>query len=168
MTDSPTSVKTMQVVKAAYEKAGFKAAPVATTSTDYAAKRSDPNTPVNIKSGGWFSDWPSGYTWIPPVFAPADPATNCAGQTWKTLGVVNYGKFCEDDVNTQITAIQAMPAEQQPKAWSDLENTIQTKYYPIIPLYNGGVIQPHGTAVQGVNIDITGGMPTFKEIWIKQ
>jgi peptide/nickel transport system substrate-binding protein len=167
LTDSPTSVKTMQVVKAAYEKAGFKASPVATTSTDYAAKRSDPTTPINIRSGGWFSDWPSGYSWIPTVFGPADNTVDCAAQKWETFGVVNYAKFCEDDINADITKVEAMPIDDQPKAWSDLENTIQTKYYPIIPTYNGGVIQAHGTSLQGVNIDITGGLPTWKDIWIK-
>ena len=38
----------------------------------------------------------------------------------------------------------------------------------MIPTSNGGVIQAHGTALEGVNIDITGGLPTFKTIWVNQ
>jgi peptide/nickel transport system substrate-binding protein len=167
-TDIPSSVKGMQIVSKAYKAAGLDPEPVATTSTDYAAKRSDPNTPVNIRTGGWFSDWPSGYSWIPPVFAPPQAGVPCAKQKWDSFGVVNYAKFCEDDINQQIKAVEAMPQEDQPAAWSDLEKTIQTKYYPVIPMYNGGVIQGHGTAIQGVNIDVTGGMPTWKTIWVQQ
>jgi len=166
-TDDPLSVAGMKVVKAAYEKAGFTTAPVATTTTDYSAKRSDPATPVNIKVGGWFSDWPSGYTWLPPVFGPPDLTKPCADQKWTTTAVVNYGLFCEDDVLAKFTEVEGMPSEDQPQAWSDLEKYIQEKYYPVIPTYNGGTVQAHGANVQNVNIDNTGGMPTLKILWLK-
>jgi peptide/nickel transport system substrate-binding protein len=168
-TDDPLSVAGMKVVKAAYEAAGFTAAPVATTTTDYSAKRSDPSTPVNIKAGGWFSDWPSGYTWLPPIFAPPNASKKCADQgKWTTTAVVNYGLFCEDDVMAKIKEVEGMPSADQPKAWSDLEKYIQEKYYPVIPLYNGGTVQAHGANVQNVHIDNTGGMPTLKVIWLSQ
>jgi len=168
MTDDPLSVAAMKVTKASYEAAGFKAAPVATTSTDYTTKRSDVNTPVNIRAGGWFSDWPSGYTWIPTVYGPPDANKPCADQKWTSFGVVNYAKFCEDSVQAKTKEVEALPIDQQPAAWSDLEKYIQETYYPIIPTINGGTVQAHGSKVMGVNIDVTGGMPTFKTIWLAQ
>lgn len=165
-TDDPLSVKTMEVVKAAYIEAGFTAKPFATTTTDSAAKRSDPATPINVRVGGWFSDWPSGYSWIPPVFSPADTSVSCAEQTGESFGVVNYANFCDDGINEEIERVKGLPIEEQPDAWADLEEKIQTEFYPIIPTSNGGTIQAHGTRLEGVNIDITGGMPTYKTIWV--
>jgi peptide/nickel transport system substrate-binding protein len=167
-TDVPTSVNVEKIVAAAYKKAGLDPAPYATTSTDYAELRSDPSTPINIRTGGWFSDWPSGFSWIPPVFAPPTAGQACAKQKWASFGVVNFAHFCEDDVNKMITQNEAKPLADQPAGWSALEKYIQTKYYPVIPLYNGGTIQAHGTNIEGDNIDITGGMPTFKTVWVKQ
>ena len=167
-TDDPLSVAAMKVVKAAYEAAGFTAAPVATTTTNYAAKRTDPSTPVNIKSGGWFSDWPSGYTWIPTVYGPPDLTKPCADQKWTTSAVVNFGLFCEDDVQAKITEVEALPSTEQPAAWSDLEKYIQETYYPVIPTWNGGTVQAHGSKVQNVHIDNTGGMPTMKILWLSE
>ena len=167
-TDDPVSVKTMQVVKAAYAEAGFTPKPYATTTTDAAAKRADPTTPINIRAGGWFSDWPSGYSWIPPVFSPGEADKSCDEQKWESFGVVNYAKFCEDDVNEEIARVKGLPLDEQPAAWTAVEKMVQEKYYPIIPLSNAGTIQGHGTGLEGVNIDITGGMPTFKTIWVSE
>lgn len=165
-TDDPASVDSKDVVKAAYEAAGFTTSPYATTAEGASEARSSVDTPINIRVGGWFSDWPSGYSWIPPVFAPPESGVACADQKWDTFGVVNYAHFCEDEVNDQITAVKALPLEEQPAAWSALEKSIQEEYYPIIPTSNGGTIQGHGTGLEGVNIDITGGMPTYKTIWV--
>ncbi len=91
----------------------------------------------------------------------------CADQKWESFGVVNYGKFCEDDINEEIERVKGLPLEDQPAAWTAIEKTIQEEYYPIIPISNAGTIQAHGTGLDGVNIDITGGMPTFKTVWVK-
>jgi len=167
-TDDPVSVKTMEVIKAAYAEAGFTPKPFATTTTDFATKRSDPATPTNIRAGGWFSDWPSGYSWIPPVFTPAETDKSCDEQKWESLPVVNYARFCEDDVNEEIERVKSLPLDEQAAAWTALETMIQETYYPIIPVSNAGTIQGHGTGLDGVNIDITGGMPTFKTVWVNE
>lgn len=167
-TDDPLSVDVKDVVSEAYEAAGFKVKPYATTTTQFTTDRSNPETPINVISGAWLSDWPSGYSWIPPVYNPADPTLPCADQTWPSFGVVNYARFCEDDVVEQIKETQALPLEDQPAAWQQLEQYIQETYYPLIPLANGGTVQGHGTAIQGHLIDPTGGMPTWKIISIAQ
>ena len=162
------SVDVKDVIADAYKEAGFKVKPYATTTTQYSTDRSNPETPINLISGGWFSDWPSGYSWIPPLFNPADPSKPCADQTWDSFGVVNYARFCEDDVTEKIRETQALPVEEQPAAWQELEEYIQTEYYPVIPQYNGGTVQGHGTSIVGHLIDPTGGMPTWKIIYIAQ
>lgn len=167
-TDDPASVKTKDVVEAAYKAAGFTTKPFATTLAEGAAARSSVDTPINIRVGGWFSDWPSGYSWIPPVFAPPEAGVACADQKWDTFGVVNFAHFCDDGINAEIDKVKGLPLEDQPAAWTALEKKIQDEFYPVIPTSNGGVIQAHGTALEGVNIDITGGLPTFKTIWINQ
>ena len=39
---------------------------------------------------------------------------------------------------------------------------------PLIPLTYDGVIQAHGSNVNGFKNDPTIGMPTFKDIWLTQ
>lgn len=166
-TDDPASRDAMEVIKASYEAAGFTTKPYAVTSEEASAARSNPDTPINVRVGGWFSDWPSGYSWIPPVFDPVDNSKPCAEQE-PGFGVVNYANFCDDDIVAEIKRVKGLPIEEQPDAWADLEEQIQTEFYPIIPMSNGGTIQAHGSALEGVNIDITGGMPTYKTVWVNQ
>ena len=59
-----------------------------------------------------------------------------------------------------------MPAEDQPKAWNDLEQEIMTTYLPVVPRYYGGVVQMFGSQIKGYSIDNTLGMPTFRDMWV--
>jgi peptide/nickel transport system substrate-binding protein len=61
-----------------------------------------------------------------------------------------------------------LPADEQPAAWQALEEEIMNEYLPVIPRYFGGVALSHGSQVQGMNIDNTLGMPTFKDLWLTQ
>ena len=47
-----------------------------------------------------------------------------------------------------------------------MDKSIATKYFPLFPLYYGGIAQAHGSKIQGFNDDTTIGQPTWKNIWI--
>ena len=47
----------------------------------------------------------------------------------------------------------------------DLKEITQ-KYFPLFPLFYGGIAQAHGSRIQGDFDDNTLGMPTWKNIWI--
>jgi peptide/nickel transport system substrate-binding protein len=157
-TDSDVSVAGKDVLVKGLEAAGFKATPVPTTLAKSVADRDDVNSDINMRSYGWCSDWPSGATWVPPIFQSTD------------LNEVGFGTnesaFNNPDIDAKINAVYELPAEDQPKAWNDLEKEIMTTYLPLVPRYYGGVVQMHGSQVEGMNIDNTLGMPTFRDMWV--
>ena len=157
-TDSDTSVASKDTLVKGLEAAGFKATPVATTLAKLVADRDDINGDINMRSYGWCSDWPSGATWIPPIFQSTDLEEVGFG--------TNESAFNNPEVDAKIDAIFELPAEEQPAAWNDLEKEIMTTYLPVIPRYYGGVAQMHGSQIEGMNIDNTQGMPTFRDMWV--
>ena len=119
----------------------------------------NPDSEVNVRSGrGWCQDWPSGSTWVPPVFQTTDIENIGFG--------TNYSAFSEPEIDKEIEEIPSLPAEEQADAWGELEKKIMTEYLPIIPQYHAGVAYAHGSRVQGVENDSNLGYPTFKDIWL--
>ncbi len=158
-TDVPTSVATKNVVVQALSQAGFDPQPVATTSANYVADiLTNPKAPVNVRSVGWCSDWPSGSSWIPPQFQTTDIATQGFGS--------NYEAFANKSVDNQMKQIQLLPLDKQPAAWNALDKTIQTKYFPVVVTGYGGAAMMRGSKVNNFYDDTTLGMPTWKDMWI--
>jgi peptide/nickel transport system substrate-binding protein len=159
-TDDPAAVKAKDVVARSLRAAGFRADPVATTVAQMAAEREDPdNDKINIRSGGWLSDWPSGGSWFPPLLHSTDLAEQGVGS--------NYAVFSEPDVDRRIEDILTMPMEKQPAAWNRLDRYVATKYFPLIVLGYGGTAMAHGSDIAGFKADTTSGMPTWKGIWVR-
>jgi peptide/nickel transport system substrate-binding protein len=159
-TDLDTDVAGKDVLTKGLEAAGFKATPVPTTVANYSADRDNPKSDINIRSYGWCSDWPSGATWVPPIFQSTDIAEVGLG--------TNEAAFNEPEIDQKINDVYSMDAADQPAAWNDLEQEIMTKYLPVVPRYYTGVAIAHGSAVQGVHIDNTLGMPNFRDLWVSQ
>jgi peptide/nickel transport system substrate-binding protein len=160
-TDDPTSVKVKDATVKALEQAGFKATPVPSTIANYTADRAKTTSDINVRSASWCSDWPSGSTWLPTVYANTNPDKT------GSLGA-DYSAFSSAAVQRQIDQIQQMPLEAQPGAWNDLDKQVMEKYFPLFPTYYGGVVMAHGSKVVGMNDDSSLGMPTWKDIWVKQ
>jgi peptide/nickel transport system substrate-binding protein len=160
-TDVPELVAQKDQIVKGLEAAGFKATPIATTYAQLPTKRADPDAPVNVRAAAWCSDWPSGSTWIPPIFQ----STNIDKVGF---GAFNYAAFSEPSVDKQIKKISAMPAEQQGPAWSALEQQIETKWYPVMVTgYYGGAML-RGSSVEAMHVDSVLASPTYKDMWIKQ
>jgi peptide/nickel transport system substrate-binding protein len=157
-TDLETDVAGKDALVKGLEAAGFKATPVATTTAKYVADRDDPKGDINLRSYGWCSDWPSGATWVPPIFQ----STNIDEVGFGT----NESAFNNPEIDAKIAAVYDLPAEDQPKAWNDLEKEIMTTYLPVVPRYYGGVALSHGSQVEGMAIDNTLGMPSFRDLWV--
>jgi peptide/nickel transport system substrate-binding protein len=160
-TDDPTSVKGKDAIQKSLTESGFKATPVPTTIANAAADRANPKKDINVRSAGWCSDWPSGATWLPPLYGSTNPdKTNSLGN--------NLSAFSEKSVDSKMAAVQSLPLDKQGVAWSNLDKEITQKYFPLFPLFYGGIAQAHGSRIQGDFDDSTIGMPTFKNIWISQ
>jgi peptide/nickel transport system substrate-binding protein len=137
-------------------RAGFATHPIAaTTGRNYVTVENDPHAPVNVRfGGGWCSDWPSGNSWFPPIFA--------------SNGDANDAYFSEPSVDTAIDRIGRLPLDQQPAAWGSLDRQIMTRYYPAVVVRYPGVQMLHGASIGGMNDDTALGMPTWKDIFIAQ
>ncbi|MGI8577555.1 MAG: ABC transporter substrate-binding protein [Nocardioidaceae bacterium] len=157
--DVSTSVAVKDQIVTALTAAGFTVVPYATTSANYYTVLSDPKAPINVRSVGWCSDWPTGGSWFPPVFQTVDIAKQ------GSLGS-NYAAFSEPSVDKQISKIQSMPLAQQSAAWNALDKYIQTKYYPVVVTGYGGDAMPHGSMIHGMNNDATLAMPTWRDMWV--
>jgi peptide/nickel transport system substrate-binding protein len=160
-TDDPISVKGKDAIVRGLTEAGFKATPVPTTTANYVAARDNTTEDINVRSAGWCSDWPSGATWLPTVLGSTNP-----DQT-KSFGT-NYSAFGNKAADDQMDAIQKMPLEDQADAWNALDKQIAQKYFPLFTTYYTGIAQAHGSRIMGDNDDNTVGMPTWKDMWIKQ
>jgi peptide/nickel transport system substrate-binding protein len=158
-TDDPTSVKGKDAIVKSLTESGFKATPVPTTVADSATARANAKEDINVRSAGWCSDWPSGATWLPPLYGSTHPdQSNSLGN--------NLAAFSNKSVDSKMTAVQSLPLAQQGAAWSNLDKEITQKYFPLFPLFYGGIAQAHGSRIQGDFDDNTLGMPTWKNIWI--
>jgi peptide/nickel transport system substrate-binding protein len=157
-TDNPTSVAAKNVVVKALTAAGFDPHPVATTQANYEDDINNPKAPVNVRLGGWCSDWPSGHEWFPLVFRSTDIARDGFG--------TNFAAFSSKEVDDRIEAIPHLLLTQQAPAWNALDKLIQTKYFPVVVTGYGGVAMMRGSKVHNALNDPTFGMPIWKDIWI--
>ncbi|MDE0776339.1 ABC transporter substrate-binding protein [Nocardioides sp.] len=156
--DSDSGVKVKDAIVASLTKAGFSPKPVPTTIADFSTLRADPDTDINVRSGGWIADWPSGGSWFPPLLKSTDVEAGILG--------ANYSKFNEPDMDAEMKRIQTLPVDEQADAWGELDDTIMTDYFPLFVTRYGGVAQAYGSAIEGHFIDNTIGMPTWKNIWV--
>lgn len=123
--DDPGSVARKSILARALRAAGFTATAVAATSATYASDfLRNPDAPVNLRSVGWCSDWPTGGSWIPALFGSTVPAG---------IGLDNnFAFFSEPAVDARIAAVQRLPLARQPAAWNALDRLIQTRFFPVI------------------------------------
>lgn len=156
--DDPQAVAVKNAVVASLEKAGFKANPLPSTVADVSTVRADPDADINVRPAGWIADWPSGGSWFPPLIQSTNLKAEGVGS--------NYSVFNEPEIDQKIADIQALPVDEQADAWGELDEDVMTNYLPLFVIRYGGVAQQHGSMIQGMNIDNSIGMPTWKNIYI--
>jgi peptide/nickel transport system substrate-binding protein len=143
-----------QVYVTSLEEAGFKATPYRVpTGNDAGHVISDRHAPINLRIGGWCTDWPSGGSMIRNLFYSVDPVTDA-----------EY--FAEPAVDAEIERIDRLPFQDQPAAWGALDKTLMTDYYPVVIARYQGAPVLHGSRIGGANVDNTVTMPTWKDIYI--
>jgi len=151
--DLPFSGELRKQLIEAYETAGFKATPFGVPDTELFTVAADPDAPIDIRVGGWCSDWPSGSSWFPPLF--------------HSNGRYNSSGFAEPAIDAEIDRIREMPFQEQPAAWGALDKLLMTEYYPtLITGYPAAAIL-HGSRIGGMNIDSAAGMPSWKDLHVR-
>jgi peptide/nickel transport system substrate-binding protein len=159
-TDDDQSVAAKNEIVKGLEAGGFKATPIASTTATIRTDRTDPSSPINVRSSGWCSDWPSGGSWFPAQWS---------GDLVGLEGMPNPANFkvkAMDDEQDRI--LDTLTPDQATKAWGEFDQTMEEKYYPAVVTGYGGVAMIHGSKVGGMADDNVRGMPTLARMYITE
>ncbi len=159
-TDDDLAVEGKNQIVKGLEAAGFKATPIASTSETIRTDRTVYESPINVRSSGWCSDWPAGATWF-----PAQWAGNLVGLE----GMPNPANFKVKEMDDeQDRILDTLTPEEAVKAWGEFDKTLETKYYPAVNLGYSGTAMIRGSRIGGMANDNIRGMPTFSRMYITQ
>jgi len=157
-TDDDLSVAAKDEIVAGLEAAGFKARPIASTSETIRTDRTDYDSPINVRSSGWCSDWPSGGSWF-----PAQWAGNLVGLE----GMPNPANFDVAEFDKeQDRILDTLTPEEAAEAWGDFDEKLMTEQYPAVIVGYSGTAMIHGSKVGGMENDNVRGMPTLQQMYI--
>jgi peptide/nickel transport system substrate-binding protein len=156
--DDDVAVRTKDEIVKGLEAAGFKATPIASTVANIRTDRTDYDSPINVRSSGWCSDWPSGGSWFPAQWD---------GDLVGLEGMPNPANFKVKEMDAeQDRILDTLTPEEAVKAWGEFDKTMQQKYYPAVVTGYSGVAMIHGSKVGGMEVDNVRGMPTFQQMYI--
>ena len=158
-TDDPLSVAAKDQVVKALEAGGFTATPIATTTEKVREARTDPDAPVNVRSSGWCSDWPTGGSWFPAQWD---------GSLVGLAGMPNLANFEEQEADDMQKSILDGSADKAAAGWNDLDKLIEEKYYPAVNLGYAGTAIIRGSKIGGMYNDNVRGMPSFQTMYVTQ
>ncbi len=156
-TDDPLSVAAKDQLVKGLEEGGFKATPIASTVEKIREARSDPNSPINVRSSGWCSDWPSGGSWFPAQWD---------GALADLEGMPNPSMFVEEEADARQKEILSMDADEVPAAWGEFDKYIMETYYPAVVTGYSGTAIIRGSKIGGMFNDSVRGMPTLSDMYI--
>ena len=121
--------------------------------------RTDPDAPVNVRSSGWCSDWPTGGSWFPAQWD---------GSLVGLAGMPNLANFYEQEADDMQKSILDGSADEAAAGWNELDKLIEEKYYPAVNLGYAGTAIIRGSKIGGMYNDNVRGMPTFQTMYITQ
>ncbi len=157
-TDDDQSVAAKDAIVQGLEAGGFKATPIASTTETIRTDRTDYNSPINVRSSGWCSDWPSGGSWFPAQWA---------GDLVGLEGMPNPANFDVAKFNKeQDRILDNLTPEEAAAAWGDFDEMMEKEQYPAVVTGYGGVAMIHGSKVGGMANDNVRGMPTMSRMYI--
>ncbi|MFI5625124.1 ABC transporter substrate-binding protein [Nocardioides sp. NPDC051685] len=155
--DELSVAKKDQMVKG-FEAAGFKATPVASTDETYRDDQSNLKAPINLRYGGWCSDWPSGGSWFPAQWY---------GPNANQEGMPNPTNFNEAAADAKQAEILKMEPDKVPAGWGEFDKWMQETYMVEINAGYDGNAFIKGSKVGGVVNDPVKGMPAFSIMYLK-
>jgi peptide/nickel transport system substrate-binding protein len=158
-TDDPLSVAAKDQLVKGLEAGGFTATPIASTVEKIREARSDYDSPINIRSSGWCSDWPSGGSWFPAQWD---------GALVGLEGMPNPSNFKEADADAKQKEILGMDADEVPAAWGEFDKFIMETYYPAVVVGYSGTAIIRGSKIGGMENDSVRGMPTLSDMYITE
>ncbi len=156
---SPTTEAAQEQITKGLQDSGFKvkAIPVPIETSLYTIW-TDPsnkiNKQLNLRGVNWCSDWPSGLTMLPALL--------------RTDATYNTSFFSEESVDARMDEIPTLPADEQAAAWGELDETIATEFYPLIPTAFRNDLFTFGTKIGNPTGDGALGAPNYKDLYVIQ
>ncbi|HET6625731.1 MAG TPA: ABC transporter substrate-binding protein [Nocardioidaceae bacterium] len=158
--DDALSVSAKDQIVKGLEAGGFKATPIASTLETIRTDRTDYDSPINVRSSGWCSDWPSGGSWFPAQWS---------GDLVGLEGMPNPANFKVAEMDKlQDHILDDLSPEEAAKAWGEFDKKMETEYYPAVNTGYSGTAMIHGSKVGGMENDPVLGMPTFSRMYVIQ
>ena len=134
-TDDPLSVAGKDQLVKGLEAGGFTATPIAST-TERSVRRTDYDSPINVRSSGWCSDWPSGGSWFPAQWD---------GSLVGLEGMPNLANFKKADADQMQKDILDGKAGDATEAWGEFDKFIEENYYPAVNVGYAGTAVTRGS-----------------------
>jgi peptide/nickel transport system substrate-binding protein len=158
-TDDPLSVSAKDQLVKGLEAGGFTATPIASTAEKIREERSNYDSPINVRSSGWCSDWPSGGSWFPAQWD---------GALVGLEGMPNPANFKEADADAKQKEILDGSADEAAASWGEFDKFIEETYYPAVTTGYSGTAIIRGSKIGGMYNDSVRGMPTLADMYITQ
>jgi peptide/nickel transport system substrate-binding protein len=150
--------QTAPVVKQSLEKAGFEVVISNVERPQHNPIARTRGNQYDIYISNWAADWPSGASTIPVLYD---------GRKLSPKGNSNVSYFNGDDVNAEIDKAAALPAGEAGDDWAKIDQMIQEKYYPVVPIYQTKTLDLAGPKVAGVFLSDVIGTEVFYNAYIK-
>ena len=153
----PLAVAAQKQLAKGMDEAGFKVKgiPVQVSPYDIWLDPSNKiNKTLNLRGVNWCSDWPSGLTMIPPLT--------------RTGAAYNTAQFSEPSMDQRMNDIPTMPLADQPDAWGQLDEDMETQYFPIIPTAFRNDLYVFGSKIGNGVGDGAIGAPYYKGLFVNQ
>jgi peptide/nickel transport system substrate-binding protein len=134
---------TAPVVKESLEKAGFEVVVKTVETPQHNPTARTRGNEYDIYISNWSADWPSAASTIPVLWD---------GRSLSPKGNSNVSYFNSDEVNQKIDEASALPAGEAGPKWAEIDQLINEKYVPVVPLFQSKFTGVMGSKVGGVFI----------------
>ncbi|WP_329104293.1 ABC transporter substrate-binding protein [Micromonospora sp. NBC_01699] len=132
---------TAPVVKESLEKAGFEVVVKTVDTTQHNPTARTRGNEYDIYISNWGADWPSAASTIPVLWD---------GRTLGPKGNSNVSYFNSDEVNQRIDEASLLPDGTAGPKWAEIDQLINEKYVPVVPLFRAYFTGVVGSKVGGV------------------
>ncbi|WP_326562637.1 ABC transporter substrate-binding protein [Micromonospora sp. NBC_01796] len=132
---------TAPVVKESLEKAGFEVVVKTVETPQHNPTARTRGNEYDIYISNWAADWPSAASTIPVLWD---------GRSLGPKGNSNVSYFNSDEVNQKIDEVSALPAGEAGPKWAEIDQLINEKYVPVVPLFQAYFTGVVGSKVGGV------------------
>lgn len=151
------AVAAQKVYETGMAAAGFKVTGIPVQESPYNTwlnPDDEINQSLNVRGVNWCSDWPSGLTMLPPLL--------------KTGAAYNTAQYSNPDTDARMDEIPSLPLEEQADAWGELDETIATTDFPLIPTAFRNDLFVFGSKIGNPTGDGALGAPNYKDLYIAQ